>query len=66
MQFLVEAIAISTLGGLIGAGSGIAIAFIGSVLFKFPFIISGSSVIIGFGLSTVTLFWINCDSFKQI
>jgi ABC-type antimicrobial peptide transport system permease subunit len=27
MQFLVEAIAISTLGGLIGAGSGITIAF---------------------------------------
>lgn len=52
MQFLVEAIAISTLGGLIGAGTGIAIAFTGSMLFKFPFIISGASVVIGFGLST--------------
>lgn len=52
MQFLVEAIAISTLGGIVGAGAGIAIAFTGAMLFKFPFIISGASVVIGFGLST--------------
>jgi putative ABC transport system permease protein len=52
MQFLVEAVTISTLGGIIGAATGIAIAFIGSLLFKFPFIISGPSVVLGFGLST--------------
>jgi putative ABC transport system permease protein len=52
-QFLVEAIAISTLGGIIGAGTGISIAFIGSLIFKFPFVVSGLSVVVGFGLSTV-------------
>ncbi|GET44397.1 protein of unknown function DUF214 [Microseira wollei NIES-4236] len=51
-QFLVEAIAISTLGGKIGAGTGIAIAFGGSLIFKFPFVVSGLSVAIAFGLST--------------
>ncbi|MFB2976987.1 ABC transporter permease [Microseira sp. BLCC-F43] len=51
-QFLVEAHAISTIGGIIGAGTGIAIAFGGSMIFKFPFVVSGLSVAIGFGLST--------------
>lgn len=51
-QFLVEAIAISTMGGIIGAGTGISIAFIGSLMFKFPFVVSGLSVVVGFGLST--------------
>jgi putative ABC transport system permease protein len=51
-QFLVEAIAISTTGGIIGAGTGIAIAFGGSLIFKFPFVVSGWSVVVGFGLST--------------
>lgn len=51
-QFLVEAIGISTTGGIIGAGTGIAIAFGASLIFKFPFVVSGLSVVVGFGLST--------------
>ena len=51
MQFLVEAIAISTIGGGIGAGVGILIACIGSLIFKFPLVISIGSIVVGFGLS---------------
>jgi putative ABC transport system permease protein len=51
-QFLVEALAISTIGGVIGASGGVAIAFMGSLIFKFPFVVSGWSIVVGFGLST--------------
>ncbi len=50
-QFLAEAIMISTFGGGIGIGSGILIAFASANIFKFPFVISFLSVIVGFGLS---------------
>jgi len=50
-QFLAEAIVISIVGGGIGMGSGILIAFAASSIFKFPFVISVLSVMIGFGLS---------------
>lgn len=52
MQFLVEAITISMIGGFIGTGSGILIAYAGSTIFKYPFIISGWSIVVGLGLST--------------
>jgi putative ABC transport system permease protein len=50
-QFLIEAIAISTIGGCIGVGGGILIAFIGSAVFSFPFIISAEAIVVGFSLS---------------
>jgi putative ABC transport system permease protein len=50
-QFLAEAIIISSLGGVIGMGGGIFIAFGAATVFKFPFVISVSSIIIGSGLS---------------
>lgn len=50
-QFLAESILISTLGGGIGMLSGIAIAFGAATIFKFPFVISVLSVIVGVGLS---------------
>ncbi|TVP61612.1 MAG: FtsX-like permease family protein [Nodularia sp. (in: Bacteria)] len=50
-QFLAEAIVISTLGGAIGMGSGVLIAFGASTIFNFPFVISLLSIIAGFGLS---------------
>ncbi len=50
-QFLAEAIVISTLGGAIGMGGGILIAFGAATVFKFPFVISVLSIIAGFGLS---------------
>lgn len=51
-QFLIEAIAISTIGGSIGASGGILIAFVVSMIFKFPFVVSVWSLVVGFGLST--------------
>jgi putative ABC transport system permease protein len=50
-QFLAEAIVISIVGGGVGMGSGVLIAFAAASIFKFPFVISGLSVIVGFGLS---------------
>ncbi|MGJ5674008.1 MAG: ABC transporter permease [Nostochopsis sp.] len=51
MQFLVEATAISTIGGSMGAGAGILIACIGSLIFKFPLVISVGAIVVGFALS---------------
>jgi putative ABC transport system permease protein len=51
-QFMIEAVSISTVGGVIGAGSGVLIAFVSSLAFSFPFIVSGWSIIVGFILST--------------
>ncbi|MCF4967695.1 ABC transporter permease [Nostoc sp. CMAA1605] len=50
-QFLAEAIVISIIGGSVGIVSGVLIAFGASTIFKFPFVISVVSVIVGFGLS---------------
>jgi putative ABC transport system permease protein len=50
-QFLAESILIATLGGGIGMLSGIGIAFGAATIFKFPFVISVLSVIVGVGLS---------------
>ncbi|MFB2896244.1 ABC transporter permease [Aerosakkonemataceae cyanobacterium BLCC-F50] len=52
-QFLIEAVSISTIGGVIGAGSGVLIAFVCSLTFGFPFVVSSGSIIIGFGLSMI-------------
>ncbi|MBR8840520.1 MAG: ABC transporter permease [Stigonema ocellatum SAG 48.90 = DSM 106950] len=52
-QFLAEAIMISTVGGGIGIGTGIMIAAVAAAIFKFPFVISAWSIIVGFGLSFI-------------
>ncbi|HBB34180.1 MAG TPA: ABC transporter substrate-binding protein [Cyanobacteria bacterium UBA8803] len=52
-QFMIEAVSISTVGGIIGAGTGVLIAFVSSLAFSFPFVVSGWSIIVGFVLSTV-------------
>lgn len=52
-QFLTEAIIISTVGGVIGIGLGVAIAFSTATLLKFPFIVPLWSMVIGFGLSFI-------------
>jgi putative ABC transport system permease protein len=49
-QFLMEAIVIYSIGGAIGIGLGIALAFTAATLFKFPFVVSLWSVVVGFGL----------------
>jgi putative ABC transport system permease protein len=50
-QFLMEAIVISIIGGTIGIGFGVALAFTAATLFKFPFIVPLWSVAAGFVLS---------------
>ncbi|WP_373545350.1 ABC transporter permease [Chamaesiphon sp.] len=52
-QFLMESIVISSIGGAIGIGFGIAVAFIAATVFKFPFIVSLWSVAIGFIISLI-------------
>jgi putative ABC transport system permease protein len=51
-QFLSEAVMISIVGGAVGVGVGISITFVAATAFKFPFIVSGSAVLMGVGLST--------------
>ena len=50
-QFLTEAAIIAIIGGVIGIGLGVAIGFVASLLFKFPFVVSLWSIVLGFGLS---------------
>ena len=52
MQFMIEAVSISTLGGIVGASTGVLIAFVSSLAFSFPFVVSSWSILIGFALST--------------
>lgn len=51
-QFMIEAVSISTIGGIVGAGTGVLIAFGSSLAFSFPFVVSGASIVVGFVLST--------------
>jgi putative ABC transport system permease protein len=51
-QFLTESVVISVVGGGIGITLGIAITFIAATGFSFPFILSGSALLLGVGLST--------------
>ena len=51
-QFLTESLVISLVGGGIGISVGIGITFIAATAFEFAFVISGSSVVVGFCLST--------------
>lgn len=52
-QFLTEAIMVSLLGGAIGVGAGVSLAFVAANLFGFPFVISLWSVAAGLGLAIV-------------
>ena len=52
-QFLTEAILVSGLGGVVGIGLGVAIAYGSATIFQFPFLVSIWSVAAGFGLSMI-------------
>ncbi|WP_442936385.1 ABC transporter permease [Nostoc sp.] len=52
-QFLMESIVISSIGGAIGIGLGVALAFAVATIFKFPFVVSLLSVVVGFVLSLI-------------
>ncbi len=63
VQFVIEAIAITLVGGLIGIAGGIAIAYLVAVVanyldYKWDFVVTLSSVLIGIGVSaSVGLFF---------
>ncbi len=52
-QFLTEAVVVSTLGGSIGVGMGILLAYGAANIFAFPFVVSLWAIAAGFGLSIV-------------
>jgi len=52
-QFLIESIILCLVGGLIGIVLGTGIAFLFSYLSKWQFVMSYSSVVLGFGVSTL-------------
>jgi putative ABC transport system permease protein len=51
-QFLAESIIISVIGGTIGIATGIGITFVAATAFQFTYTLSGSAILIGFGLSS--------------
>lgn len=52
MQFLVEAIVLSTLGGIIGILLGLLGAWAGTIAFEIPFVIEMEVIALAFGFST--------------
>jgi len=52
-QFLIESVILCIVGGLIGIVLGIGIAFLFAYISKWQFVMSYSSVILGFGVSTL-------------
>ncbi|MFT4151012.1 MAG: ABC transporter permease [Paracoccaceae bacterium] len=53
MQFLVEAVVLSLLGGALGIGAGLAIAAIASQIMEIPFVPSAAVVALAFGFSAL-------------
>ena len=51
-QFMIEVVSISMLRGVVGAGTGVLIAFGSSLVFGFPFVVSSALIVVGFILST--------------
>jgi putative ABC transport system permease protein len=52
-QFLTEAVVVSTFGGSLGVGLGIALAYGAATIFAFPFVVSLWAIAAGFGLSII-------------
>ena len=52
-QFLVEAVVLSLLGGLIGVGLGLGLAGVASLLLGIPYLVSPSIVFLAFGFSAL-------------
>ncbi len=54
LQFLIEALSMACAGGIIGVGLGIGTSFLVAALGKFPTIITGFSIILGFVSAAAT------------
>jgi putative ABC transport system permease protein len=54
LHFLIEALTMACAGGLIGVGMGIGISFVVSIVGKWPTVISGFSVFLGFASAALT------------
>jgi putative ABC transport system permease protein len=52
-QFLIEAVTVTALGGVIGVGTGYGLAYIISALIGFPLLISTLSAVLGVGASSL-------------
>ena len=52
-QFLIEAVTVTALGGLIGVGTGFGLAYVISALIGFPLLVSVASAALGVGVSSV-------------
>jgi putative ABC transport system permease protein len=51
-QFLIEAVVVTLMGGLIGLSLGILVTFIATQFLSIPFVISISSILLAIGVST--------------
>ena len=52
-QFLIEAVTVTAIGGLIGVGTGFGLAYAISALIGFPLLVSVASAVLGVGVSSV-------------
>jgi putative ABC transport system permease protein len=51
LQFLIEAVVLASLGGLIGIGLGLSTASLATSAFQVPFVLNVQIVLISFGFS---------------
>jgi putative ABC transport system permease protein len=52
-QFLIEAVAVTAIGGAIGVGTGFGLAYLISALIGFPLLINIWSAVLGVGVSSL-------------
>jgi len=52
-QFLIEAVVVTALGGIIGVGTGFGLAYVISALIGFPLLVSVLSAVLGVGMSSL-------------
>ena len=52
LQFLVEAVVLSSMGGIVGIGVGLAVAYGVTLAFNLPFVVNETIVLIAFSFST--------------
>ena len=52
-QFLIEAVTVTAVGGVIGVGTGFGLAYVISALIGFPLLVSVTSAVLGVGVSSL-------------